>query len=136
MKTIELNEEKLPEILEAIPKEIPIVMLNLLKFAKTANYPDGNDREESSGRTAYYEGYLAQAKDKIHEIGGTILYNGTVCAEIIGEDFEYWDGIILVEYPSIEDLMNMISTPEYQALRIHRAAGLEDSRLVATVKYA
>ena len=134
MKTIELEEAKLPAILAAIPEDRPIVMLNLLKFARLANYSDSTESEECSGSTAYYERYLAHAKNKIREIGGTVLYNGTVCAEIIGEQIDYWDGIILVEYPSIGDFMNMIATPEYQALRIHRVAGLEDSRLLATVK--
>lgn len=134
MKTIAIDEDKLPAILERIPGETPIVMLNLLKFVESANYPDGKHREACSGSAAYYERYLAHAKNKIHEIGGTVLYNGTVCAEIIGEDFEYWDALVLVEYPSIGHLMNMIATPEYQDLLVHRAAGLEDSRLVATLK--
>jgi uncharacterized protein (DUF1330 family) len=136
MKTIEIDETKLPAILEAIPQDKPIIMLNLLKFNHSTKYPDGTAHEDCSGCEAYGERYLKHAKEKIYELGGTIIYDGAVCAEVIGENINYWNRIILVKYPSIADLMNMISTPEYQALRIHRAAALEDSRLVATVENA
>ena len=136
MKTIELDESRLPAILEAIPNGRPIVMLNLLKFNQLTNYSDGSAGEDCSGCEAYDERYLKPAKSHISGIGGTVIYDGDVCAEVIGERENYWNRIIIVKYPSIADFMGMVSTPEYQAIRLHRAAALEDSRLVATIENA
>lgn len=134
MKTIELDESRLPEILEAIPHGTPIVMLNLLRFNKLTSYPDGSDDENCSGRDAYDGRYLKLAKSYISRIGGSVVYDGDVCIEVIGEPENYWHRVLVVKYPSIEDFMDMVSTAEYQAIRLHRAAALEDSRLVATVE--
>lgn len=136
MKTIELDESRLPAILEAIPEGRPIVMLNLLKFNELANYSNGSVDEDCSGYKAYDERYLKHAKAHISEIGGTVIYDGDVCAEVIGESESYWNRILIVKYPSIADFMVMVSTPEYQAIRLHRAAALDDSRLMATVDNA
>ena len=134
MNTIELDEAKLPEILDAIPQDKPIVMLNLLKFNQDTNYSDSSSYESCRGEEAYNERYLKNAAEKIHGIGGEIVYDGNVCVEVVGENKEGWDRIIVVRYPSIALFMQMVSTPEYVAIREHRAAALEDSRLIATVE--
>ena len=136
MKTIELDETKLPMILEAIPQRQPIVMLNLLKFRGVTNYAEHSAHEDCSGRDAYSGRYLKNAVQKIEEIGGAVIYDGDVCVEVIGENVDDWHRIIIVKYPSIADFMAMVSTDEYQALRVHRAAALDDSRLLATIENA
>ena len=136
MKTIELDESRLPAILDAIPDGRPVVMLNLLKFNHLANYSAESDDENCPGREAYDERYLKPAKSHISAIGGTVIYDGDVCTEVIGEKASYWNRIIIVSYPSITEFMAMVSSPEYQAIRLHRAAALEDSRLVATIENA
>lgn len=136
MKTIELDESRLPQILEAIPHGTPIVMLNLLRFNQSTNYSAGSADENCSGRDAYNGRYLKHAKSYISQIGGNVVYDGNVCIEVIGEPENYWNRILIVKYPSIAAFMDMVSTAEYQAIRLHRAAALEDSRLVATVEHA
>ncbi|MFK8050837.1 MAG: DUF1330 domain-containing protein [Halioglobus sp.] len=136
MKTIELDEARIPEILEAIPPGQPIVMLNLLKFNRITNYPEGTANIDCSGQEAYSERYLKHAVKKIDGIGGSVIYDGEVCVEVIGENHDNWHRIIIVKYPSIAEFMGMVSTTEYQAIRIHRAAALDDSRLLATVENA
>lgn len=134
MNTIELDESRLPEILAKIPSDRPVTMLNMLKYNELATYPEGADAGSCSGRIAYSQRYFQHANKKIEAVGGTVLYSGEVCAAIIGPSVEYWDSIVLVTYPSITTFFEMVSTPEYQALRIHRAAALEDSRLIATIE--
>ena len=135
MKITDLDEYILPEKLSKIPAKKPVIMLNLLKFKELADYQNEcvNNRP-SDGITAYYQRYFKYAKMKIQEAGASIIYSGTVCTELIGYDVAYWDSINLIEYPSIDNFLNMVSTVEYQQLRIHRTASLEDSRLIVTIK--
>ena len=51
---------------------------------------------------------------------------------VIGPADEQWDVLILVRYPSPTAFIDMVTTPEYQALSGHRTAALADSRLVPT----
>jgi uncharacterized protein (DUF1330 family) len=51
---------------------------------------------------------------------------------VIGPDSEQWDDAVLIEYPSREAFLEMLSQPEYQAAAPHRTAALEDSRLIMT----
>lgn len=133
MKMIEPNGSRLPQALALIPPNTPITVINLLKFNQQTNYPDGAEHENCAGDKAYNERYLQHAKQKISEVGGNILYDGAVYAEMIGETTNYWNRVLLIRYPSIANFMKMVSTPEYQELRVHRAAALDDSRLTATV---
>jgi uncharacterized protein (DUF1330 family) len=132
MKTIEFDESALPEILKKIPTDRPVIMLNLLKYNETAKYPEDFEAEPCTGRHAYTQRYISGAKVQLEKAGASIIYEGTVCGALIGPDNENWDSIILVKYPSIESLINMTASSNYDELHIHRAAGLDDSRLIAT----
>lgn len=136
MKTIEADEAKLSEILKAIPSDRPIVMVNLLKFSRTTKYASASDVSDCSGRDAYSERYFKHAAPKIEEVGGAVIYDGDVCVGVIGENTDYWDRVLIVKYPSKRNFLLMASTPEYDALRVHRAAALDDVRLLATVENA
>ena len=58
MKSINPDPEKFIKAISTMPKGVPIVMLNLLKFREIALYPD--DSSEISGRDAYMR-YGAEA---------------------------------------------------------------------------
>ena len=132
MKTIEFDEAALPEILKKIPTDRPVIMLNLLKYSETAKYPEDFEAEPCTDRHAYTRRYISGAKVQLEKAGASIIYEGAVCGALIGPDDENWDSIILVKYPSIESLVNMSMASDYHELRIHRAAGIDDSRLIAT----
>lgn len=136
MNTIELDESRLPQILDAVPQGTPIVMLNLLRFNQLTSYSASSAENNCPGLEAYDQRYLKRAKTYISQIGGNVVYDGNVCIEVIGEPENYWNRILIVKYPSIAAFMDMVSTAEYQAIRLHRAAALEDSRLVATLENA
>lgn len=128
MKSIHPDPEQFQKILSNIPKGIPVVMLNLLKFREKALYPDGPS--EISGRDAYIL-YSEKAFQHVEDIGGTITWMGTVHGEIIAPPGEKWDEVLLVRYPSIEKFLDMVMNPSYQECLAHRTAALEDSRLIA-----
>ncbi len=99
--------------------EGPVVMVNLLKFK-----PDG-------GRDRYME-YGAASGPLVLKVGGRPIFGGNPAELLIGaEDHKEWDLMILVEYPKRQCLIDMVSTPEYQAIAHLRTESLERSVLYA-----
>ena len=106
-----------------------IVMLNLLKYRAMAYYSDHRDEIPCSGEEAYQR-YAALALPCVESVGGRIVYSGKSGASVIGPVDEKWDEIIVVEYPSIAAFQEMAFSDEYRSVAYHRAAALEDSRLI------
>jgi len=100
----------------------PFTMVNLLKFHDRAQYPDGRD-PELSGMAAYAR-YGAEVVKLVAKVGGTPGYAGSVDGHLIGSIEEQWDMIALIEYPSLAAFKQMITSPEYQKISVHRDAGL------------
>lgn len=100
--------------------DAPVVMVNLLKF-KT---PDG--------RRAYQR-YAREVAPHLESVGATVRYAGTAPAFVIGDgERPWWDAILIVEYPSPQAFVAMVSTQEYAQVHEHRAAALERGDLIAT----
>ena len=99
----------------ALP-EAPIVMVNLLKF-------------KPNGGQADYAQYGAKVQPLLAKVGAKPLFSGRADVCLVGDGD--WDMIALVEYPRPAALMEMASSPEYQAIHHHREAGL-----VGQVNYA
>ena len=91
-------------------------------------YPQDSGCTPCSGREAYAR-YSAQAFQKVQEVGGTLVYQAEAIGRFIGPDGEDWDEVLLVQYPSLQAFLAMISMPEYQAMTVHRTAALQDARL-------
>lgn len=114
-----------------IPRGVPIVMLNMLNFRDAADYPEGGPAV--TGEDAYAK-YRAEASKLVAKVGGAPVWSGDAKAAVIAPDNEHWDEVFLVRYPSLEAFFSMINSEAYQAIVFHRAAALEDSRLIATVE--
>lgn len=108
----------------------PFVMVNLLKFREKAAYPGGAG-EDLSGAQAYGR-YSAEVAGLIERAGGRILFSGAVTGLLIGECDVLWDMVALVEYPSLAAFRGMVMSPEYQAIAVHRSAGLEGQLNIKT----
>lgn len=102
--------------------EGPFVMVNLLKFRDRAKYPDGSDAH-LSGREAYQR-YGVAVQQCLAKVGAIGIYAGEVTGLLLGEIEENWDMIALAEYPSLDAMREMVSSPEYAAAAVHRTAGL------------
>ncbi len=100
----------------------PMVMVNLLKFKDRADYADGR-ANDISGAEAYAL-YGAGVVKCLAAVGGHLVYSGPVTGIMLGEVEELWDAVALAHYPSPAAMMAMISSPDYQAIEIHRHAGL------------
>ena len=51
---------------------------------------------------------------------------------MIGEVDELWDIVGLMEYPSREEFMRIVTLPEVQEISVHREAGLAGQLLIQT----
>jgi uncharacterized protein (DUF1330 family) len=114
------------------PENGAFVMVNLLKFKDKAEYADGSDADLSGA--AAYARYGKAIQACLAAIGGRQIYAGNVTGMMIGEVEDQWDMIALVEYPSLAAMQKMVSSPEYQAIELHRKAGLAGQLNIRTSK--
>ena len=133
MKTVNPTRGALSYLKDALPKDTPVVMVNLLKFRDKALYPKGSGFEACSGRNAYKR-YMETAMEKLSEVGARPIWMSKAFAGVIAPVDETWDQIFLVKYPSVDAFMTILKMPDYLAATVHREAALEDSRLIATIE--
>jgi uncharacterized protein (DUF1330 family) len=130
MPSIEPSPEQLTRLL-AEADEGAIVMINLLRFRDSAQYPAGFAAEPCSGREAYQR-YGMHVLPMLHGVGGKILWSGAAKMVVIGPSEESWHEAVLVQYPSRAAFISMVTSEAYQKIVDHRTAALADSRLIAT----
>ena len=124
------SPERIEQMMEDGP-EGPIAMVNLLKFKEHAEYEDGRETT-LSGREAYSI-YGRGVSKLIEEYGGTITFAGDVTFLALGQVEDLWDEIAIATYPTRGDLWRMSISPEWQALVVHRTAGLAGQLNIETV---
>lgn len=69
----------------------------------------------------------------IVEYGGSITFAGDVTFLALGQVEELWDEIAIAKYPSRAALFEMSSSPEWEEIGVHRAAGLAGQLNIETV---
>ena len=125
---LEPSEEQLHAFL-AEGKDGPVHMLNLLKFREFAAYEDGRDAD-MSGRDVYLHRYGGPMVEMVMKAGGSLKFSSLPSALLVGEMEEGWDMVAIVSYPSAKVLADISMTPEFQAIAVHRKAGLEGQLLI------
>ena len=108
----------------------PISMLNLLKFKDKAEYEDGR-ATDLSGREAYQIYALAVA-ELVENTGGKVLFGAEVSRLMLGEVEELWDTVAIAQYPSRRKMLEMMMSPEYAEISVHRTAGLKGQLNIET----
>ncbi len=109
-----LNQEGFAAFAARAGEDSPVVMLNLLRFK-----PDG-------GRERYAE-YGAAVTPLLEKAGARVVYLGQPAQPLLGEGG--WDSVLLVEYPTRQAFLDMISSAEYQAIGYLRTEALEHGEL-------
>ena len=94
-----------------------LVMVNMLRFK-----PEGGE--------AQYDKYSQLTYPILKKIGAEVLYYGNGVMTFIGDD--YWDAVLLVQYPSRSAFVKMVTDPQYLEAAKYRSEGLLDSRLYVT----
>lgn len=105
--------------LAARPADAPVVMVNLLKFK-----PEG-------GVESYLQ-YGQEVVPHLEGVGAKLRYAGGAPSVVIGDgERPWWDVILIVEYPTPQAFIDMVTTQEYAKVHEHRA-GLDRGDLIAT----
>ena len=128
MVSIDPRKGALREVGNSLDASLPVVMVNLLRFRKHADYADGTQR---SGTEAY-KLYSAHTLKLVKKVGGELVYFGEIHGMLIAPEGEHWDQVLLVRYPDFSAFVSMIKSDEYQKISHHRTAALHDSRLYPT----
>ena len=106
--------------LTARPADAPVVMVNLLKF-------------KAAGGLESYLQYGREVAPHLQRVGASLRYAGAAPTVVIGEgERPWWEAILIVEYPTPQAFIDMVTTQEYAEVHEHRAAGLERGDLIAT----
>lgn len=110
----------------------PVVMLNLLRFRKVADYssvPHLAPAQPISGAEAYVK-YVQHTLPFLTASGGELLFLGQGGDYLIGPGAEKWDAVMLIKQKSASAFLAFATNPECKAGIGHRTAALEDSRLL------
>jgi len=102
--------------------DLPISMVNLLKFKDKAEYEDG--RETNLTGAEAYAIYGNEVVEHLKSIRAELVYSGDVTRLMLGEIEELWDMVVIARYPSKKAMLDMIMKPEFIESSIHRTAGL------------
>jgi uncharacterized protein (DUF1330 family) len=115
------------EGLEALDRQAPVVMVNLMRFHARSLDGDG------SGWDAYLR-YSAHTVPMIKARGGTLLWTGNAKAVALGQQAgNQWDYVALVYYPSVAAFIDMMTSPDYENLSDpHRRNGCAEHLIIAT----
>ena len=124
------SSERIKQMMEPGP-EGPIYMINLLKFKEHAEYEDGRPTQLTG-----YEAYQIYGKgvaQLLPKYGGEVFFMGDVTFLSLGQVEDLWDEVAIAKYPDRGSLVEMTSSEEWQALAVHRAAGLAGQLNIETV---
>lgn len=114
----------------------PTVMLNMLRFRAVADYSGSPLLAPSrpiSGAEAFQR-YIDHTLPFLRDSGGELTFLGDGGSFLIGPPDERWDLVMLVRQASVQSFMAFAGNPEYLAGIGHRAAAIEDSRLLPLVE--
>jgi uncharacterized protein (DUF1330 family) len=92
-----------------IETEGTVCMVNLLKFK-----------------------YASEMKKLVEASGGRFIFGATCVGMLLGVVEEEWDVVGIVEYPSARALIEISSTEAFQAIEVHREAGLKGQLNITT----
>ncbi len=109
--------------------EGPVSMLNLLKFKEKAEYADGRETDLTGAEA--YGLYGRDMSRWVTSQGGRLLFSGPAQHLVLGQADELWDQVAIMEYPSKEAFVKIVSAPEVAEWAVHRTAGLEGQLLIA-----
>jgi uncharacterized protein (DUF1330 family) len=113
--------------LRSLPDDVPVTMLNLVRFRERSADGDG------SGWDAYQR-YSAACAPMIKSRGGTVLWAGSAETVALGTPEEArWDFAALVFYPSRAAFLDMMTSADYATVaNPHRVNGVSEHVILAT----
>lgn len=116
---------------KALPRDRPILMINLVRYREQAAYPDDHPyaAEGLSGAEAYRR-YSIESGPIFTRVGGTILFTGRPELVLTGPPDERWDAAFVARYPTAAAFLEMVTDPDYRKAVVNRQAAVLTSRLI------
>jgi uncharacterized protein (DUF1330 family) len=114
------------DMFKNLPRDTPIMMMNLIRLRDEAQYPDGRN---ASGVQAY-KSYGEESGPIFKRVGGEIIWRGEPECLVIGPLEEAWDIAFIARYPNTCAFLDMITDAVYKQVVFHRQAAVLDSRLI------
>lgn len=105
-----------------------VSMLHLLKFRERAFYEDG--RATTLTGAEAYQVYLRELTDRVQSVGGRVVLSNPTQYVVLGQVEDLWDAVLVVEYPSKETFVDLVTSPEIQAAGVHRRTGRDGQLLI------
>ena len=96
-----------------------VVMTRLLRFNERAE-----GLEEDPSRIEAYHRYSEPLLRILEDNGGRLLWSGSAGPPVIGESQEPFHEIVVVEYPSVETYLELLTDERVAANDAYRQAGL------------
>ena len=110
--------------------EGPVSIVGLLKFRDRAEYPDG--RETGLTGAEAFGLFRRELLQRAASAGGRLVHSGPVRHLLLGVVEEPWDEVLILEYPSVETFVDVLSPLAAAEYGEHRRAGLAGQLLFAT----
>ena len=108
------------ELLAGLPADEPVFMVNLLQFKQ----PNG---------LGHYQRYAVEVVPHMQRVGAEARFAADSRAYIIGDGAKpWWDAILVVEYPTPQAFVSMVTSEDYLKIHVHREAALDRAELIAT----
>ena len=117
--------EQIKTLIANYPKDQPVVMINILR------YKDKTGNGDETGEMAYAR-YGQNVLPFLKKVGGRLLWRGDVNTIVIGDDVQQPQVVLLVEYPSVQNFIEMSTDPAYLEVAKDRTLGLEYGGLMAS----
>lgn len=116
---------------KALPRDVPIHMLNLIRYREFAAYPEDHENAGKgwSGERAYQE-YGKTSGPIFQRVGGSVVWRGAFQTVLTGPADEHWDAAFIAQYPNAGAFLEMVTDPEYRIAVINRQAAVKTSRLI------
>lgn len=126
MTSLRSDSLTIRELLHGVDLSQPVGMLNLLKFRALADYAPDSGETPCSGADAYRR-YAEGVAPLV--AGKDITLHLRRLIELIGPQDE-WDAAFIIRYPRGDMLVELLESEAYALQVHHRAAAVDDSRLL------
>ena len=100
--------------------DVPIWMVNFMRYREKAVYPDGRE-SDISGREA---DDIYAPVDVLQKLGANVAYFGDVTSEVNAAT-PYWHRMGIVRYPTRRSFIDMQNRADFIPRMIHKEAGME-----------
>ena len=126
-KTTSSTEAQVDKLM-SLPKDKPIIVLNLFEFNDQAKYqpedPEyGTEKADITGREAL-QTYFEAGKKITANLGVKRIFGSTVDQVMVGPENIQWDMSVTLLFPTRQAFIDMMSHPDFKKASRHRKAAL------------